>query len=128
MSNKTQLQTNNTQLSSLIQELANKAVGGGSGAVETCTVTIENAGNYTSVLYVTYDNGLFVPHLVDISYGTDNHSYFQFITPIGQVIYILSGDSQLSLDAENAELIIHEYESSTFVLGIRVMGDTTITE
>lgn len=42
MSNKTQLSNNNTQLASLIQELANKAAGGGSGAVETCTVTITN--------------------------------------------------------------------------------------
>lgn len=40
MSNKTQLQTNNTQLASLIQTLQGKAAGG-SGSVETCTVTVE---------------------------------------------------------------------------------------
>lgn len=39
MSNKTQLSNNNTKLASLIQELQGKA-SGGSGAVETCTVTI----------------------------------------------------------------------------------------
>lgn len=37
MSNKTQLQTNNTTLASLIQTLQGKATG---GAVETCTVNI----------------------------------------------------------------------------------------
>ena len=45
MSNKSQLQANNTQLSSLIQTLQGKAAGGGSGSggsVETCTGTIKN--------------------------------------------------------------------------------------
>lgn len=45
MFNKTQLQTNNTQLVSLIQELQGKAAGGGS--VETCTVR-----------FITTDSGL----------------------------------------------------------------------
>ena len=44
MSNKTQLQTNNTKLASLIETLQGKAAGGGSGAasLETCTVTFVN--------------------------------------------------------------------------------------
>lgn len=37
--NKTQLQTNNSRLASLIDELKGKAAGGG-GAVDTCTVEI----------------------------------------------------------------------------------------
>lgn len=46
MSNKTQLQTNNTKLESLIQTLQGKAAGGGSGGgsgggVDVCTVTID---------------------------------------------------------------------------------------
>lgn len=42
MSNKTQLQANNTQLAALIETLQGKAAGGGSGgaSVETCTVKI----------------------------------------------------------------------------------------
>lgn len=59
MSNKTQLSTNNDKLASLIQELANKAAGGGSGgSVETCTVTItENSGTSCRCFYTAYENG-----------------------------------------------------------------------
>ena len=44
---KTQLQTNNTKLSQLLTELQGKAAGGGGsgGAIETCTVTIEQDFN-----------------------------------------------------------------------------------
>ena len=40
MSNKTQLQTNNTRLNSLIETLKGKAAGGSGGSVETANVTI----------------------------------------------------------------------------------------
>lgn len=45
MSNKTQLQANNTQLASLIQTLQGKAAGGGGssgGEIKTCTVVVNN--------------------------------------------------------------------------------------
>lgn len=43
MSNKTQLQANNTNLASLIQTLQGKAAGSGSsGGIETCTITRNN--------------------------------------------------------------------------------------
>lgn len=44
MSNKTQLQTNNTELSSLIETIRGKVAGSGGsggGSIETCVVTIE---------------------------------------------------------------------------------------
>ncbi len=48
MSNKTQLQTNNTKLDSLIELLKGKAVGGGSGGgVETVEITIRKTENLT---------------------------------------------------------------------------------
>lgn len=55
MSNKTQLQTNNTQLASLIQTLQGKAAGGGGGAsVETCSLTVTcNDGSYINWLLAT---------------------------------------------------------------------------
>ena len=56
MSNKTQLQTNNTQLASLIQTLQGKAAGGGGGGVETCTVTV-NASNRGAIAYTKYSEG-----------------------------------------------------------------------
>lgn len=52
MSNKTQLSNNNDKLASLIQELANKAAGGGGASVETCTVVI--TGNNSSVAPAVY--------------------------------------------------------------------------
>lgn len=58
MSNKTQLQANNTQLASLIQTLQGKATGGGGASVETCTVTVNAVGGYvTTYLFTTYENG-----------------------------------------------------------------------
>lgn len=57
MSNKTQLQANNTQLASLIQELQGKAAGGGGGAsVETCTVEIVAVAPVSSTQNVSYIN------------------------------------------------------------------------
>jgi hypothetical protein len=55
MSNKTQLQTNNTKYASLIETLRGKAVGGGSSdgaSIDTCTVTITTSS--TSILGTTY--------------------------------------------------------------------------
>ena len=42
MSNKTQLQTNNTKYAALIETLRSKAVGGGNASVQTTSVTIDN--------------------------------------------------------------------------------------
>lgn len=56
MSNKTQLQTNNTQLASLIQTLQGKAAGGGGGGVETCTVTVTGGGSSTRAHYTAFEN------------------------------------------------------------------------
>jgi hypothetical protein len=65
MSNKTQLQTNNTQLASLIQTLQDKAAGGsGGGSVETCTININvqsggSAQKYfasTGIIGISYIN------------------------------------------------------------------------
>lgn len=58
MSNKTDLQTLNTDYATLIDTLRGKAVGGG-GAVETCTVTIDNntGMNINYITYVTAVNG-----------------------------------------------------------------------
>lgn len=60
MSNKTQLQTNNTKLAALIETLSGKAAGGGS--VDTCTIVINNEvynlghglGTYA---FTTFENG-----------------------------------------------------------------------
>lgn len=57
MSNKTQLQANNTQLASLISTLQGKAAGGGGASVETCTVSISYCGQ---VYYTGVENGVMV--------------------------------------------------------------------
>lgn len=54
---KTQLQTNNAKLESLITELQGKAAGGsGGGNVETCMVTVSGA---YKVFYTTYADGAY---------------------------------------------------------------------
>lgn len=65
MSNKTQLQANNTQLASLIQTLQGKAAGGGGaagGSLDTCTVTFEcQDGQSLGWVYTAVKNGEVVP-------------------------------------------------------------------
>jgi hypothetical protein len=51
MSNKQQLQTNNTKYASLIETLRGKAAGGSGGSIETCTVMSTATGNNKSVYY-----------------------------------------------------------------------------
>ena len=64
MSNKTQLQTNNTQLASLIQTLQGKAAGGGA-SVETCSIRlICNTSDIYGYSYLAYRDGQFVPVFV----------------------------------------------------------------
>ena len=46
MSNKTQLQTNNAQLASLIQTLQGKATGSGTSSIDTCTISITCSSGY----------------------------------------------------------------------------------
>ena len=60
---KTQLQSNNARLASLIEELRGKAAGGGGGGtVETCTIRIVcNTSDIFGYTYLAYDNGEFVP-------------------------------------------------------------------
>ena len=53
MSNKTQLQTNNTTLSSLIETLRGKAAGGGGGSVETCSVSVSFSAGYPFPIIAT---------------------------------------------------------------------------
>lgn len=57
MPNKTQLQTNNSKLSSLITELQGKAAGGSGGTnYETCTVTFTSSAT-AHIIYYTLENG-----------------------------------------------------------------------
>lgn len=61
MSNKTQLQANNTQLASLIQTLQGKAAGGGSsggGIGSICTVNISTNGPSMNVTFYYMDSDL----------------------------------------------------------------------
>lgn len=74
MSNKTQLQTNNTQLASLIQTLQGKAAGGGGGA-ETCTVEILSVGPTIPTTFQFIDADGAVQHVdcssSDMLYGVE---------------------------------------------------------
>lgn len=54
---KTQLQTNNTRLASLIDTLKGKAAGGGGASVETCTVTVNSFTPMISYVFNVYENG-----------------------------------------------------------------------
>lgn len=103
---KTQLQTNNSRLASLITELEGKAAGGGSGgSVETCSVRIYCTTNdifgYT---YLAYRDGGFVPvitmtdnattldvTLTDVICGS--YIYVQTFINVDGVLTAVTGDA-----------------------------------
>ena len=71
MSNKTDLQTHNTDYAALIETLRGKAVGGG-GSVETCTVTVINENSNYNPLNVDYlgiSNNEMVAIYNEVPYG-----------------------------------------------------------
>lgn len=105
MSNKTQLQTNNTRLTSLITELQGKAAGGGSGgSVETCTVELEIAGYWHNYSFTTYENDAFN---VNSYFGSSNEattiiienvvcgSFFSIYPSFGAPQAIITGGAEL---------------------------------
>ena len=72
MSNKTQLQTNNTTLASLIQTLQGKAAGSGSSGgvnVGTCTINIHSGGGYVDAQCLQVVNGTIETAWVDNTDG-----------------------------------------------------------
>lgn len=56
---KTQLQSNNARLTSLIDELKGKTIGGN---VETCTVTINCFSDITQIVATVLENGVITPY------------------------------------------------------------------
>lgn len=95
---KSQLQTNNTRLASLIEELKGKATGGG-GSVETCYIKFNIP--IPNCWYVAHENGAIVTKtLTNVARGTiveavcntvvyfDQGEYGASIEPNSQLIYI----------------------------------------
>lgn len=96
MSNKTQLQTNNTKLESLIQTLQGKAAGGGS--VETCTL---NIGSYILTAGATlYQDGAILAYN-----GRGNNGTCENVV-CGSTIYIRHMADSSEYSAENLELLM----------------------
>lgn len=73
MSNKTQLQTNNTQLASLIQTLQGKAAGGGGMQTATVTSTVKMVISPDTIWYLS-------PNGVE-SFQNDTAVTFQCVVP-----------------------------------------------
>ena len=109
---KTQLQTNNTRLASLITELQGKAAGGGSGeeSIETCTVNI--VSTYGRLFYiggVTVSDGVMEP----VAYkAVDESGYhvtaFTFANAARNTLMAISCDSRIvpGYTAIGAELLL----------------------
>lgn len=92
MSNKTQLQTNNTTLSSLIQTLQGKAAGGSSGAVETCTVTL--ADQASEICYTKYVDGVFSGAAAAVSAEVVKNTVVAVFSPSGKYMNrTITGDA-----------------------------------
>lgn len=68
--NKTQLQTNNTRLASLITELRGKATGGGGASMETCSISVtEPNGMGLYISYTALSDGAITAHVKEYCAG-----------------------------------------------------------
>ena len=120
--NKTQLQTNNTRLASLIDELKGKAAGSG-GAVETCTVTIVNARD---ICYIGLENGNIV---TKISEGTNDRNSSHTIqvcknTPI-TCVYMLASVENPAFQKSDSITTLSSYSSYVAVFVASADGSAT---
>ena len=127
MSNKTQLQTNNTKLAALIETLNGKAAGGAS--VETCSVEMKHYPTYstsfalTQVVYLAVDaNGDIVVKKLSSSDGTISHTTNSFVLTdvvCPSILFAYAGGTRLA--ATNCEGIHASYGAHT----IQINGDAT---
>lgn len=131
MSNKTDLQALNANYEALIEELRGKAVGsgsGGSGTLETCTVTLSDPGNCNLVYYTLDSNGEAVmkSHYAPVSTGT--------LLPQLTVIkgsHLLYGKSTLSAtespDITGEGVLVSHNVGFTVGAIFKINGDCSIT-
>jgi hypothetical protein len=101
--NKTQLQSNNTRLASLIDELKGKAASGGSssgGSVETCTVIFNPE-------IVSTDNPFVTPSYDFFYTGMENSQIKPLWTSIGNESYTISvvKNSSLFIFSNNTPMV-----------------------
>lgn len=131
MSNKTDLQALNANYKALIEELRGKASGGsgGSGALETCTVVLNDSGNCNIVYYTLDSNGEAV---MKSHYGPVNTSTLlpQFTVIKGS--HLLYGASTvLTIDKGpeiTGEAVLVSYNVGFTVGAIfKINGDCSIT-
>lgn len=127
MSNKTQLQTNNTTLASIIQTLQGKAAGGSSGGVETCQVIVNLfAGQSYTLGYTTIDDDGNVIGVtesrksgtISINCVCNTHITVTSIAPVD------------SCNAENAEVLYNEELSTVLhliVVALKAQPEETVT-
>ena len=130
---KTQLQTNNTRLSSLIQELQGKAAGGGS--VETCNLRLIIPSNLLFngyAIYSIFEDGVInsrVSHeqqIYDISDVTINNILCNSVVVIKGV-----HDEGVNLDftTNGAQIIDSDDYKTVFIFKITAQaGETTTIE
>lgn len=110
---KSQLQSNNTRLASLIDELKGKATGGG-GSIETCTVTIDAKyaipGNESGNIWYTNS---------EMSIQQDTWSHNSVFTVVKGTIILADNMSGTGLDKS-------VLTSAQTLYGIAVLEDLVI--
>lgn len=119
MSNKSRLQTNNTNLQALINK-ANalpEAGGGGSGGMETCTVTATQPGGPTPVIpYIVYTNS-------NMEIVSEDLTDALTLTVVkGTILLGIDGSSMDNVVSGDAS-IIHHYGTQT---SFQINGNATI--
>lgn len=142
MSNKTQLQTNNTKLTSLIETLQGKAAGGGGGgSIETCTVTLdtssassdyhittEGAGN---LIWTTVENGEITLKSLCSPFHNAISTVYPSINCIKGTTIILGISTYLATDTFQFSCTggveIVSYGGNTLGCLFKVTGDGSIT-
>ena len=132
------VQTNNTNLQTIldtVNALPNAGSGGGGGAVETCTVTINNVGNRLRLEYTTVENGEIIGKSVMLGRMEDSLIITMIKNSVLSVINIgdiedgSSGNiSNISLN--NGEVLYETYDGVYMDLrhfSVLIVSDGTIT-
>lgn len=128
MSNKTQLQANNTQLASLIQTLQGKAAGGGGsgGGVETCTVKLIIRSGWNQYGFTVYKNGVIDVETVTAPYSAGTTIVAENVV-CGSMFSVYPSGASIEASITGGATLVGHYQQMLFKATMTANETTEVT-